>query len=152
MNDSIAVHDQGDVAAAQALLEATRAAEHPSCLLCGGQNDAGFKLDFRVTRAGSVKAVFDCRPELQSYSQMLHGGITSALIDAAMTNCLFSLGIVAVTAELTIRYLSPVRLDRQVEICATLESHDAPLYLLVAEMKQEGYVVARGKAKFFKVS
>jgi acyl-coenzyme A thioesterase PaaI-like protein len=151
MKDSMGLHQIGDVASAQATLQATRAAAHPNCLLCGTHNTSGFKLDFRVSAVGEVRGEFACRAAFQGYPKMLHGGMTSAILDAAMTNCLFSLGVVAVTAELTIRYLSPVNLDCQVDVSGSLESGESPLYHLTAEMKQEGYVVARAKAKFFKI-
>jgi acyl-coenzyme A thioesterase PaaI-like protein len=140
------------VEAAQTRLEATRAAHHRHCLLCGVQNELGLKLDFRVLAGGTVGCDFDCRATLQSYSETLHGGVTSSLLDAAMTNCLFSLGVVAVTAELTVRFVGPVKTERLVQVRATLESHEAPLYFLTAEMKQEGYIVARAKAKFWTIS
>lgn len=143
--------DGSSLEAAQALLESTRAAHHGDCLFCGAQNERGFKLDFRVVANRTIACDFDCRSALQSYRETLHGGITSSLLDAAMTNCLFSLGVVAVTAELTVRYVGPVKTERQVQICGRLVSHDAPLYFLTAEMRQEGYVVARAKAKFFRV-
>lgn len=149
--DTMTVLSGTSLDAAQALLEATRTAHHHDCLFCGAQNERGFKLDFRVVASGTVACDFDCRPTLQSYRETLHGGITSSLLDAAMTNCLFSLGVVAVTAELIVRYVGPVKTARQVRICGRLESHDAPLYFLTAEMRQEGYIVARAKAKFFRV-
>lgn len=151
MKDSTALHHNGDIAAAQATLEATRAAEHPHCLLCGSHNSSGFKLNLWVSAIGVVRGEFACRSAFQGYPKMLHGGMISAILDAAMTNCLFSLGVVAVTAELTIRYLSPVNLDCQVEVSGSLESSEVPLYHMTAEMKQAGHVVARAKAKFFKV-
>ena len=57
-------------------------------------------------------AFFPYRSVYQSYPGTLHGGITSALLDAAMTNVLLSIGIVAVPAELTVRFVARVRLDR----------------------------------------
>lgn len=151
MNDALALRNEVSLEAAQALLEATRAAQHPNCLFCRRQNELGLELEFRAIAPGSVRAELKCPSMLQSYPQTLHGGITSALIDAAMTNCLFSLGVVAVTAELTIRYVSPVKLDCGLEVYAKVESNEPPLYFLSAEMKQNGYVVTRGKAKFFSI-
>jgi acyl-coenzyme A thioesterase PaaI-like protein len=134
---------------AQALLEATRQREHRDCAFCGSDNRAGLRVDFRVLTPGSVHGRFDCLRRLQSYPETLHGGISGALLDAAMTNCLFSLGVVAVTAELTVRYLKPIQLDRVVEVTGMRKSQNAPLYYMVGELQQDGVVVARGKATFF---
>ena len=140
--------DHVAIAAAQAAMEAIQAAEHPRCLFCGRENPIGFKLDFRVEKPGEVRAAFPCTAHFQSYFETLHGGVTSALLDAAMTNALFSLGIVAVTGELTVRFLHPIALDAQAEVAACVRQASKPLYRLEAEVSQSGKVVARGKAKF----
>jgi acyl-coenzyme A thioesterase PaaI-like protein len=95
-----------------------------------------------------VHAAFACHPLLQSYPRTLHGGVTAALLDAAMTNCLFSLGIVAVTAELTVRYLTPIDPQDDIELFASRDQCHPPLHRVSAEVKQNGKVVARAKAKF----
>jgi uncharacterized protein (TIGR00369 family) len=130
-------------------LESIRAAEHPQCLLCSAANPFGTKLEFKVQTDGSVLAVFPCRQLLQSYPETLHGGVISALLDAAMTNVLFSIGIVAVTAELTVRFVAPVSLDRVALVRAAIEqSASHPLYYVRAELEQDGSLKARASAKF----
>lgn len=133
---------------AQALLEATQASEHSRCLFCGKENPIGFKLEFCVQDRDSVRASFSCDGLFQSYPTVLHGGMTSALLDAAMTNCLFSRGVVAVTGELVVRYLVPVEVDCEAELWATIKKVARPLYCLSAELRQHGRVVARATAKF----
>jgi acyl-coenzyme A thioesterase PaaI-like protein len=135
-------------AESQQMLERISAAEHPECLFCGKSNPIGFKLDFRVQKPGTVNAAFQCDHLFQSYAETLHGGVTSALLDAAMTNALFSLGIIAVTGELTVRYLNPVDLDCSAEVIAGLERNAKPLYTLFAELRQSGRIVTRATAKF----
>ncbi len=137
---------------AQAVRVLTRAEHHPDCVICGTRSGFGLGVSFQACAPGKVRAVFACHPLLQSYPETLHGGVTAALLDAAMTNCLFSLGIVAVTAELTIRYVSPINLQNDLELSATLDESHAPLHTLRAEVKQNGTAVARAKAKFFEKS
>jgi acyl-coenzyme A thioesterase PaaI-like protein len=108
----------------------------------------GISLQFRASAPGKVHAAFACHPLLQSYPRTLHGGVTAALLDAAMTNCLFSLGIVAVTAELTVRYLTPIDPQDDIELFASRDQCHPPLHCVSAEVKQNGKVVARAKAKF----
>lgn len=139
---------RGTATASQAALDARKAAEHSGCLLCGADNPGGFGLDFRVQGDGSVAATFPCRRALQGYDGALHGGITSALLDAAMTSCLFARGVVAVTVELTVRFLGPVVLDRDAEVVGRLEKTEWLFYHLVGEVRQAGAVVARATAKF----
>ncbi len=132
-----------------AVLEAVRAAEHPRCFICNPENPDGLKLRFRVRADGSVVAFFPCRSVYQSYPETLHGGITSALLDAAMTNVLFSIGIVAVTAELTVRFVAPVSLDRGAVVVGAIEKTSShPLYYVRAELQQDRRPLARASAKF----
>lgn len=137
-----------DLTARQAALEAVSAAEHPHCLMCGPVNAMGLKLRFRVQSDGSVLAMFPCREALQSYPETLHGGVISALLDAAMTNALFAIGIVGVTAELNVRFLAPVALNHGVVLRASIEKDLHPLYLVRSELEQDRKVMARASAKF----
>jgi acyl-coenzyme A thioesterase PaaI-like protein len=136
------------VTASQETLDRLAEAEHPECLICGKANPIGFRLAFRVVRPGVVRAAFSRGLLFQSYADTLHGGVTSALLDAAMTNALFSLGVVALTGELTVRYLTPIELTRPAEVLARLERDTRPLYTLSAELRQSGRVSARASAKF----
>jgi uncharacterized protein (TIGR00369 family) len=133
---------------AQTVLEATGQSAHADCLFCGKQNPIGFKLTFHARDDGSVHAMFPCERPLQSYPETLHGGVVSALLDSAMTNCLFSRGIVAVTAELAVRFLSPVKLDQPVEVTAAVTRVRGPLHYLRAELTQGRTLTARARATF----
>jgi len=135
--------------AAQKRLEALGTLEHPRCLMCGSEHPFGIRLKFVVQNDGAVHAEFSCREILQGYPEMLHGGVISALLDAAMTNALFSVGVVAVTAELTVRFLAPVSLNRIAVVRARIDDSELhPLYTLRAELQQRRTIVARASAKF----
>jgi uncharacterized protein (TIGR00369 family) len=97
-----------------------------------------------------VRARFECAPVFQGYPQQLHGGIICALLDGAMTNCLFANGQAAVTAELTVRFLQPVRIGRSASVSARSVSGGTRLVQLEAEMLQDGVAVARATAKFMR--
>jgi acyl-coenzyme A thioesterase PaaI-like protein len=130
-------------------LESVSAAEHRQCVMCGTENSVGLKLRFKVQDDGSVLAVFSCRELLQSYPEMLHGGVVSALLDAAMTHALFAIGVVAVTAELAVRFLAPVRLDHPALVRASIDETTLhPLYHVRAEIEQDRKLMARASAKF----
>ena len=137
------------VVATQACLDRIREQEHAMCLLCGPANPNGLKLKFRVQPDGSVAAMFDCLPLMQSYPSVLHGGVISALLASAMANALFAVGIVAVTATLEVRFLAPATTGRFAMIRAWTENAAAhPLYHQRAELLQDGKVVVEAKAKF----
>jgi acyl-coenzyme A thioesterase PaaI-like protein len=66
-------------------------------------NGRGLRLKCRLSADGSVQATFDCNGTYEGYANILHGGVASALLDGAMTNCLFAHGHPGVTAEITVR-------------------------------------------------
>ena len=87
-------------------------------------------------------------PRYEGYPGLVHGGIIGALVDGAMTNCLFTRGVPAVTAELTVRYLEGVRSDRPAEVrgwCLRKRGH---IHAMQAEIMQDGRVVVRASGKF----
>lgn len=123
--------------------------DHSGCFVCGAENPQGLRLAFHVREDRSVAATFACAPALRSYEGILHGGVISAVLDAAMTHALHASGVTGVTAELTVRFLSPARLGRlAVARGWVVEHRGLGLHLLAATLEQDGTVVARASAKF----
>ena len=131
-----------------ALHDSLQSAEHAGCLVCGAGNPAGLQLRFRTADDGRITAPFSGNPGLEGYPGLLHGGIICALVDGAMTNCLFARGVTAVTAELTVRYLEGVRATHPVEVSAWCLRARGHLYVLQAEIRQDSRVVVRAAGKF----
>jgi acyl-coenzyme A thioesterase PaaI-like protein len=132
----------------QARLDATRQEVHPDCISCSPTHSTGLHLGFSVREDGGVEAAFPCGEIYQGYPGLLHGGITSMLLDAAMANCLFSHGKAALTSRLIVRFLLPVVLGDRAEVRAWLKDCSPPLFVLEAELTQNGRVMAAGAAKF----
>jgi uncharacterized protein (TIGR00369 family) len=124
--------------AAQTMLDAERRRNHPRCMVCGDANGHGLRLDFTVAADGSVSAVFQCEESLEGYAGIVHGGMVSSLLDGAMTNCLFARGIVAVTAELTVRFQRSLRVDEPARVQAWITRSNPHLHFLAAEITQSG--------------
>jgi acyl-coenzyme A thioesterase PaaI-like protein len=131
-------------------LKSVEAQAHPFCLVCSGSNPNGLALTFQPDENGGVAASFHPNPFLEGYEGLLHGGMTASLLDGAMTNCLFSQGIIALTADLRVRYRKPVLIGPEISLRAWVEARHSPLFLLRAELKQEGCVKATASAKFMK--
>ena len=99
---------------------------------------------------GVVQAQFLCQKVFQGYPGQLHGGVVTALLDGAMTNCLFAHGIEAVSGELTVRFLRPVATDHIARVSAGLKKASHRLYILEAELTQKNLTVAKATGKFVK--
>jgi len=125
---------------------------HPHCVICGQSNGYGLRLDVRATAPGVAEGEFHCDHAFEGYPGLLHGGMTCALLDGAMTNCLFAHGRVAVTVELNVRFRNPVAIGRAVAIKAWIESSIPPLYVLAGEIRQDGELMATATGKFMEKS
>lgn len=105
-------------------------------------------MSFHACGEGRVEGVFSCRRTFQGYDGYLHGGVISSLLDGSMCNCLFARGKIAVTGELTVRFLFPVLVNRTAIVQAWIKESRAPLHMTEAKMIQDGRVVAMARAKF----
>jgi len=50
-----------------------------------------------------------CEEKYQSYPGIIRGGVIATILDCVMTNCLLMKGIPAVTADMHVEYLKPLR-------------------------------------------
>ncbi len=125
---------------------------HAACLLCGTENSWSLGVAFEPDGEGGVCAAFEPDERLQGYAGMLHGGVAAALLDAAMTHCLFHQGVRAVTADLRVRYPHPVPMGRQIGLRAWVTERRGPLYRLKAELTEGVRVLVWATATFCAVS
>jgi uncharacterized protein (TIGR00369 family) len=121
---------------------------HCHCIVCGTANPASLQLRFAKGDDGSVHTVFKGNTLLQGYTGILHGGIISSLLDAAMTHCLFHRNVEAVTGELNVRFIHPVPCDATLEIHARVASAHGILYRLESELVQDNRQLAKATARF----
>lgn len=130
------------------LLERLRQETHSRCVVCSPANLLGLKIEFSLNADGSIQGQFFGNSMLQGYDGMLHGGVIAALLDGAMTNCLFAHGFVAVTAELKVRYHQAVTVDSPAIVCAWRDQSNLGMHQLYAELTQNNCIKARASAKF----
>lgn len=124
------------------------AESHSGCLLCGGKNPLSLGLRFEPAEQGIVQTEVQLNRRLQGYDGILHGGVISSLLDAAMTHCLFHAGVEAVTGDLHVRFVHPVPCEKKVAVRSWVLSSFPPLYSVRAELLFEGKVMAWGEGKF----
>jgi uncharacterized protein (TIGR00369 family) len=80
-----------------------------SCFVCGDSNAIGLNLRFD-TDGHIVTTRFTPRPEHIGFKQLVHGGIIATLLDEIMVwACLAQTKRFAYCAELTVRFLNPLR-------------------------------------------
>ena len=123
---------------------------HTHCMVCGlrEHNSDSLELVFSPQLDGTVSAPFVVSTKHQGYTGLLHGGMTSTLLDAAMTHCLFMQGVQALTAELTVRFMAPICLGQTIYVCAKMLGQRRGIYQLEAWLIAGQQKVARASAKF----
>lgn len=121
---------------------------HAGCLLCGRSNSLSLGLRFKPDGTGAVRTEVRLNGRLQGYEGMLHGGVISSLLDAAMTHNLFHAGIEAVTADLRVRFVHPVPCRGRVTLRSWILKSFPPLYSVRAELLIREQVMAWGEGKF----
>ena len=121
------------------------------CFACGRANPKGLHLTFRFE---GDEYVCDFTParEYQGWTDILHGGIVSTVMDEVMTRLLWERGISAMTVELTIRLKRPAPVGRPMTARARLVSQRKRLYETEAELTlEDGTVAATATGKFLQV-
>ncbi|MCK4981336.1 MAG: PaaI family thioesterase [Victivallaceae bacterium] len=111
---------------------------HPQCIACSLTNTNGLHLKFDVADDKSVKADFKYNKVFEGYPGILHGGIISSILDSAMCNCMFACG-----------NRHPVATCRKATVSARITQSSHSLYLLEAEIVQNGEVKVTTKGKFY---
>jgi len=125
---------------------------HGHCVACGPGNPSGLRLKFEKQPDGSVKAAAFCVKDLSGYDGLLHGGVAALMLDSAMTNCLFSEGVTALTAEMNVKYRAPVQIGRAVILRASVKADHDPLFIVSSELRQDGRQKVSAEAKFMRTT
>jgi uncharacterized protein (TIGR00369 family) len=82
------------------------------CFGCSQKNPLGLKMKFTEID-DYIHAVWQPAEYYQGYPNVLHGGIISALLDELGGWCIsVKAGTAGVTAEMNIKYIAPVYLDK----------------------------------------
>ncbi len=129
------------------MLEATEGL----CFACGPNNPIGLKLTFREEDDSYVT---EFRPEAahQGYDGIVHGGLIATVLDEVMARWLWAQGLQFATAELTIRYLAPLRVGACGIARATAERQGPRLIEMSAVLTDgDGVILARAKGRFLPV-
>jgi acyl-coenzyme A thioesterase PaaI-like protein len=124
--------------------------QHERCWVCGASRADGLRLKFSKDADGTVLTEFGCPERYAGYPGVLHGGMVTTLLDAAMTHCLFALHEVAMTADLHVRFRAPVRVNTTATIRAWQVRTRGAMEEVCAELWQEGELRVSARGKFIR--
>ena len=120
------------------------------CFGCGGANPRGMRLAFDLD-PGRRRIVgrFRLGAEYQGGPGFIHGGIIATVLDEAMGKVSRFSDVHAVTAELTVEYLKPVRVDQEIRVEAFESQREGRHLFHQGEIRDtEGELLARGRGRF----
>lgn len=121
------------------------------CFVCGEENPSGLKLKFSW-EGDRYRTEFIPGAEHQSYTGLMHGGLTSTILDEVMGKLIFNRGINAVTARLEVRFHRPVALGEKVVFFGEMVADKGKLIETRAQAETaDGTRLASAKAVFMRV-
>jgi uncharacterized protein (TIGR00369 family) len=131
----------------------TRLRDNQYCYVCGKKNPVGLSVDFEIDDgARTVRAKFIPSANHQGYEGIVHGGILSSVLDEAMVKLAYSLGIPAVTAEITIKFTAPAAPGDELLVAGRLTDEGKRLVLAEATISRGPVMIAEAKGKLLRIS
>src|SRR5580693_4503235 len=120
------------------------------CFGCGGGNARGMKLAFEADESSQrVIGRFRLGPEYQGATGFIHGGIIATVLDEVMSKVSRFSNVRAVTAELTVEYLRPVRVDEELRVEGFAARREGRQLYYEGEIRDAvGNLLARGRGRF----
>lgn len=131
-------------------------AERPSparlCFGCGSENPRGLGMRFRL-EDGRAVTNFTPSAYLQGYPGRVHGGGVATMLDEAMGWAVYSQGIWAMTARLTMRFRRPVPLEAPLTVSGWVTRDRGRFLELRSELRSpQGSLLAEAEGIFVRVS
>jgi uncharacterized protein (TIGR00369 family) len=121
------------------------------CFACGAENQQGLRLKIQDT-TGGVKAKIKLPPHFQGYSDVVHGGIVSTILDELAVWAAYKKGFRSATAEISVRFRIPMRTEEEYEAFGAVTRVKYGLVQAEAEIKdKDGRTVAAAAVKLFKI-
>ena len=125
---------------------------YKNCFVCGEKNIGGLQAKFYFD--GTVAFTeLEASDNFEGYHGIYHGGVISSLLDEVMIKALLALDIMAVTAEMTIKYKQPVLVGMKLRFEGKLVSQKGKLYFTEGKVVDEnGVVYATSTGKYIRAN
>ncbi len=123
------------------------------CFACGQENEVGLKLKLRFDDdTKTAYGEFTAHELLEGVPNIIHSGVVATILDETMVTVNKYLEVMAITSELTIRYLQPAFIGENLYIRGWFVKKSKRVIENRAEIENEmGKIVARAKGKYIEV-
>jgi uncharacterized protein (TIGR00369 family) len=123
------------------------------CFVCGDSNSRGLGLRFEID-GDRVQTTFTPGEPQMGYRGITHGGILATLLDETMGwPPVLQSGRFCVTLELTVQYLKPVPIGREVTVVGWVTADRRRAWETAGEVKDaDGEIYAKATGLFVRMS
>jgi len=126
--------------------------DNQRCYVCGKDNPAGLHVQFTVDHtARTITGRFTARREHEGWKGIVHGGIIATLLDEAMVKLAAHLGEPAVSAEIAVKFKSPVASGEELIVTGRIVKTAHQLIVAEATVEKGLIVVAEAKGKLLRI-
>jgi uncharacterized protein (TIGR00369 family) len=128
--------------------------DNKRCFVCGAENPAGLKIEFRMDpERGEAEANVSFPGRYQGWEKIVHGGLLATVLDEAMIYAAGATGLKCVTGEITVRYIQPARTDETYRLKGRVTGAKGKITFAESEIiGGDGEAVARASGKLFRVA
>jgi uncharacterized protein (TIGR00369 family) len=138
-------------AATERLIPMTHKAQN-RCFGCGADNAAGLQLEFLLAEDGSVVCLPTIPDRFEGPPGYVHGGVIATLLDEAMSKSVRARGLRAVTGQMEVNYLRPVRSGAPIRLEGRLTQSEGRKHRTEARiLDARGHVLAKATGLFIEV-
>lgn len=124
-------------------------AHHNHCIACGPSHAIpSLSLDFNWLDPNTLHTQFNVTDAYQGYDRLLHGGVATMLLDAAMTHFLLEREVAAVTIDLNVEFKKPIIVGQTVDIYASEERCRHGIHWMKSGIYNNNRALATAKARF----
>lgn len=122
--------------------------KYSRCFVCGDQNEHGLKARF-FDDGDQVVTDLVTEPAFEGYRGIYHGGIVSTLLDEVMIKAILARDVLAVTAEITIRFRQPIGIGVKLRLAGRVVRVKGRVYVTEGEaVGEDGIVYATAKGTY----
>ncbi len=123
------------------------------CFICGMNNTVGLHVHFNPQESsGYMYAAVAVDSTWQGFQGVVHGGVVAGLLDDAMWHALYHAHqMVSMTADLTVRYKHPVRIQTPLQIFGRVTDFNRRAAHAEAWIESEGRIVVKASGIFMPV-
>ncbi len=130
--------------------------DNDHCFVCGPRNSNGLHIPIKKSIEGHTCTFsWTPGPTFQGYAGSVHGGILSTLLDESMAYAVMGaeMKILAVTADIRVRFLRPAPIGVPLKFVATLVGQRKNLHFARASViLPEGSVLAEAEGRFAEIN